>query len=488
MNPRNFKATVTKGNNKGAGFIRFPAEIRAHFSIGDQYEAKIDNATKFYAKIRYYNGNGIFVPRDTSIKNKLCGKQVVVDLEKIDGFYSLVGEEGRVYIPNSYNVKDKDIILLKIIADTIEKEKFCKIYSRERNNTTEFFFYLESNYIGKEVITKLITVFPKNKLSYSESFLTEILKEFEFAEVGEERIIIFNGRMLPILINTKISLRELAHYLGCYFSDGTKRGNNWGICASTFEQANYYLKRHSEIIYDQRIFCSVTCTTYSGDHEQLKNNLALIWREHTRQNIEPRKIRIIKTNTEYASNRNPYGSLVIKENRQLTLMYYNRLLEILFSIIKEEHNKELATEFILGTMEGDGCVNSKTHGHIIITTNDAEVKILKEICDKSYFSKSSIRQWKGKKNRADLFIGSLELIKNMPYLKDKLFQYYPKRRKKLQERLASTGCARFLLKGTKTSNTLIGKLKENGILDNNNELTKFGKEVQASLRGFMEIV
>mgnify|MGYP001564878718 CR=1 FL=1 len=134
----------------------------------------------------------------------------------------------------------------------------------------------------------------------------------------------------------------------------------------------------------------------------MKNSLALTWKEYTGQNIEPRKIRVIKTNTEFASNRNPYGSLVIKENRQLTQLYYNLLLESLFSTIKNEQNKELATEFILGAMEGDGCVNSKTHGHVIITTNDAEVKILKEICDQSYLSKSSIRQWEGKKNRADL--------------------------------------------------------------------------------------
>lgn len=174
----------------------------------------------------------------------------------------------------------------------------------------------------------------------------------------------------------------------------------------------------------------------------------------------------------------------MKENRLLTLLYYNRLLSYLFKKIVQESDKELATEFILGTMESDGCVNSKTHGHIIITTNAEEIKILKEIADESYL-KSSIRQWEGKKSRGDLFIGSLELIENMPLLKDKLFQYYPKRRKRLQERLGDTGCAKFLLYGTKIPNSLLGKLKEHGILDEKGDLTESGEKVKKSLEEFV---
>ena len=140
------------------------------------------------------------------------------------------------------------------------------------------------------------------------------------------------------------------------------------------------------------------------------------------------KVRIIQTDIKYAPNKNQYGSLVLKENRQLTQIFYNELLNFLYDEVITKNNKILATNFICGAMEGDGCVNSKTHGHIIITTNNKEIELLKDICDRSYL-KYSIRRWKGKKNRVDLVIGSLEIIKNIPILKDKLFKYYPKRRK-----------------------------------------------------------
>ncbi len=64
---------------------------------------------------------------------------------------------------------------------------------------------------------------------------------------------------------------------------------------------------------------------------------------------------------------------------------------------------------------------------------------------------------------------------------------YNKRRKILQERLGNTGCARFLLHNTKTSNMLIGKLKELGILDSNGKPTNYGKKVKKSLKEFVSV-
>jgi hypothetical protein len=46
-------------------------------------------------------------------------------------------------------------------------------------------------------------------------------------------------------VNTNLKLSDLAFYLGAYFADGTRKGNSWAICASTFEQAKYYLKMHN---------------------------------------------------------------------------------------------------------------------------------------------------------------------------------------------------------------------------------------------------
>ena len=70
-------------------------------------------------------------------------------------------------------------------------------------------------------------------------------------------------------------------------------------------------------------------------------------------------------------------------------------------------------------------------------------------------------------------------------MKDKLFKYYPKRRKILKERLAKIGCARFLLSSGDTSNWLIGQLNNYGILDGKGNLTEFGAKIQKDLKGFL---
>jgi len=486
MNTTKFKCAVTKGNSKGVGFIRLPAQIRDDFSFGEQYKIIINSNIRYYSKIRNNKGKGIFVPLSINTKYKLYKKIVNVELEKIEGFYTKVGSKGRIYIPNSYRIKKGDIISINIKIGGNELIRYPKIYLREKGNSKEFIFYLNSDFSGKEAIIKINNIFQKSKVIQSKHFFNKLLSGLDFTEIGTNKIIVYYGNRVPIIINCNIDIKNLAHYLGCYFADGTKRGNDWGICASTFDQAAYFIKKHKEIISDPNIIPSITCTTNKiRDIEKLKGELVSIWSKKLDLNIENRRARIIKTETEYAPNRGPYGSLSMKEHRQLTQIYYNRLLKYLFSCIIKELNKDLATDFICGAMEGDGCLNSKKHGHIIITTNTNEIKILKEICDKSHL-KSSIRCWKGKPNRVDLLIGSLEVIKNISILKDKLFKYYPKRRRILKERLAQTGCARFLLgKSKKTSNWLIGQLNSYGILDGRGNLTKLGKKIQKDLKEFL---
>lgn len=484
MNTIKFKSTVSKGNNRGAGFIRFPMKIRSNFFKGDQYKVRINSKIEYYSKIRNYCGNGLFIPTLINLANDLTKKEVSVELWKIDGFYTKIGPGGRVYIPNHYKLHERDIVEIIAIIEGKEIVMHPRIYFRERQHVKEFIFYLNSDFEGQTAIIEVNRIFKKNELIAN--FPSELLEDFEFAEIGNNRMIIYFGNRVPIIINLNITINKLVYYLGCYFADGTKRGNDWGICASTFEQARYFISKHKKIISDSNIIYSLTCTIY-GEHNsiELKNRLSKIWLNKTGSIIENKRIRIIKTETKYAPNRNPYGSLVMKEHRQLTQIYYKRLIHYLFKII-ENGDKDLATDFICGVMEGDGCVNSKTHGHIIITTNNEEIKILKNICDKSYL-KSSIRSWKGKKNRIDLLIGSLEIIENIPLLRDKLFKYYPKRRRILKERLGQTGCARYLLgKSKKTSNWLIGQLNKRGILDGNGNLTKKGGKIKRNLRVFLD--
>ena len=159
------------------------------------------------------------------------------------------------------------------------------------------------------------------------------------------------------------------------------------------------------------------------------------------------------------------------------------MLEFLLNKIKRENNKGLALDFILGVLEGDGSVSAKKRGHIIITSNFKELKILEEIV-KIADIKSKL--YMEGQNKGYIRIWSLEVIQNIPILKNKLFEYYPKRRRILKERLAQTGCARFLVgKSKKTSNCLIGQLNDYGILDGKGNLTELGKKIQKDLKEFL---
>ncbi|MBU3941216.1 MAG: hypothetical protein KKH88_04785 [Nanoarchaeota archaeon] len=488
MDKIKFEAIATKGNNKGAGFIRIPLQIRNKFSIKDQYKIRLNSKIIFYSKIRNYRGNGIFIPTDLNIKNKLYKQKVEVQMEKINGFFTKVGSDGRIYIPNFYNLKNKDIILINITINKNNFKKICVVNSTKRKKTKELMCMLGKGLSGKKGIFKIGKKFDRNKLTKSSKLFKKLLINFNFVEINKNNILVFYGNHNPFTLNKKINLNEFAHYLGCYFSDGTKKGNHWAMSASTFEQANYFKEKHKKIILDSNIAISLTYTNYQEkDLELLKNKLIKKWSKKTGLILKNKKIRIIKTKTKYAPNRNPYGSLRIREDRKLVQIYYNRLLNHLLNTIYKENDKVLAFNFICGVMEGDGCVNSKTHSHIIISTNSSEIEILKKVCDKNNI-KSSVRRWENDKyDRVDLVIGSLEIIKNISILKDKLFKYYPKRRKILQERLGNTGCAKFLLgKNKKTSNWLIGQLNQYKILDGKGNLTKFGKKVRKDLKEFLE--
>src|SRR3989338_10854493 len=89
-------------------------------------------------------------------------------------------------------------------------------------------------------------------------------------------------------------------------------------------------------------------------------------------------------------------------------------------------------------------------------------------------------------NHGGIRIGLLGVIRNISIIKDKIFIYYPKRRKLLKERLLNTASVRFLLgKTSKTSNWLIGQFNEMGILDGKGNLTEFGIKIQKDLKEFV---
>lgn len=482
-----FKSIVKKGNNKGIGFISIPFEKRSLFSINDQIKITVNSKIEFFSKIKFYSAIGFYVPYKNMIQNKLFDKEVNVEIEKIDGFFTSIGSDGRIYIPQNiaekFSLKNDDLVEIQSDINNEKTTKYCIINFRKRGNTTEYMCMFDFKKHKKTGIFRLVRKLCKNPESFS-NLLKNTLKELNFAEIDNQRMIIYYGNRMPIIVNSNISIDKIPHYLGCYFADGTKKGNSWGICASTFEQAVYYKEMHEKLIQDAKIVYSISYSDPENKNKEvLKNNLRNFWQKNTGITLKDVSVSIHPTLYKHAPNRNPYGTLLFKENRELTRIYYVRLLNFLFDKIKKGNNKQLALDFLLGVLEGDGSVSAKKRGHIIITSNFKELKILEGIVKVVGIN---YRLYMESKNKGYIRIWALEIIKNIPILKDKLFKYYPKRRKILKERLAQTGCARFLLgKSKKTSNWLIGQLNMYGILDGKGNLTKFGEEIKKDLNEFL---
>jgi bifunctional DNA-binding transcriptional regulator/antitoxin component of YhaV-PrlF toxin-antitoxin module len=486
MKTTKFKSTVKKGNNKGVGFISIPIEKRNLFSIDGHINIIINSKIEFFSKIKFYGTIGFYIPYKIMIENKLIGKYINVEVKKIEGFFTSIGSDGRIYIPQNiaekYSLKFKDIVEIEFNRNNEKNTRYCLMNIRQRKNTKEYMCMFDFKRSRQDGIFRLKRKLSKN-LQHS-NFPKQVLKDFNIGNIGDKRVICYFGNRMPIIINLNSDIGKMAYYLGCYFADGTKRGTHWGICASTFEQAKYYKDMHEMLIRNSKIVNNISYSDPENkDKEFLKNKLRNLW--HKRTGIILKNVSVRIHDTQYrAPNRNEYGTLVFKENRELTRIYYVRFLDFILDKINNENNQKLAIDFILGVLEGDGCSNAKSRGHVMIATNMKDSKILKNILISSNL-KFNIRG--ESENRYSVYIWSLEIIKNISILKDKLFKYYPKRRKILKERLANTGCARFLLgKNKKTSNWLIGQLKNYEILDEKNNLTNFGKSVKKDLKEFFD--
>ncbi|MEK6946396.1 MAG: hypothetical protein AABX32_02210 [Nanoarchaeota archaeon] len=482
MQIEKFEKVVQKGNNNGAGFIKIPKEIIQNYKIDYQVKIKINSNIEIYVKIRKYYGTiGFYIPAKIMAQYNLINCLVKVEVEKMGGFYTSIGEDGIIYLPNQMasklNLKNNDIIEIRAIIDGIKEIKYPMVSVKSREKTTEYYCLFNHEKCGQagsfEIVRKL------NSINYPKGFS----KSFYSGLIDDAQSILYSGNHKPIIVNNNINLKEIVHYLGCYFSDGTKKGFNWGICASTFEQANYYYKMHNQLIAKNRIAPYISFTdTENRDKDKLSENLISVWKDNVKYLPNNINVRIINSVCKPSLKTGKFGTLVMRESRQLIQQYYNQLLKLFFDEIKLKQNKELAIDFICGVLEGDGSVSPHL-GHLIIATNNRELILLSNALECACITYNVRVEGE---NKSCIHIGLLEVIRNIGILKDKIFIYYPKRRKLLKERLANTASVRFLLgKTPKTSNWLIGQFNKMGILDGKGNLTEFGAKIQKDLKGFL---
>ncbi len=485
-----FIAGIKKGNAKGTGFFYIPEERSTLLSLGVRVNVKLLNSLYFFAKvIKYGNRLGIYVPKRPMEENNLLDKNVKIQINEIDGFYSKMCSDGRIYLPQDIVKKQKiernEIILIRGIKnDKVIRKKYSKVQitNREKRHQMEYTCVFDKKFYGKNLIFKVENKTPKNwKPKFNINIIDTSLEKMHYGFIDRNLSIAFYGSKIPVIVSNKFKYSDIAFYLGAYFSDGTKIGNSWAICASTFKQAKYYWEIHNLLIKDSKPEFTISYTNiYNVGYDEIIERLTNKWADKT--GIKIQKFRIRKTTGTILTKWNKYGTLIIRESRQILLDFYNSLLKSLIREILSKRNKRLAFDFICGVMEGDGGIPSKTHGHILIHTNKEEAYILGSILR---VADIKFKLGKNGENKYFLRIGSLEVLRNFHLLKDKIFELYPRRRKDFFERFKKVGAVKFLGGNHQSTNWVKAWLRENGFADRNYKITEKGLRIHYYIQNYV---
>lgn len=305
-------------------------------------------------------------------------------------------------------------------------------------------------------------------------FMKNLIKGKNFAILSKNEILIrSHSSTLKLRILNKID-SELVYYLGCYFADGTKKGYVWGIVASTFEQARFFKKMYYKLVSNPQLksYVSITSNLQVNNEKLMK-----LW--ESKSNIKIDNVCNHLSKFEFSANRDEFGSLVIRDYRKCLLNYYNYLLHESLHQILKTRNKKDALNFILGVLEGDGSASAKSRGYISIASNKSDYKILEKILEISGLN-FKIEHYSG--NKTNIRINALGILSNLYFLPDKIFKYYPKRRKKFIQRFLGVGAVKHFFDEKRKTPAWVKKwLKNEGFVNGKYELTKKSKTFKAVL-------
>lgn len=474
---------MKKANTRGTGFFTLSQRLSSKFQEGNQVLVKIqsDVGIHYYGTIKRFNGKlVVYVPKEIMTKHELCHKTLEIRLEKVDGFHTKVGKDGRIYLPKKraeeLNLDEGQIIEVNGQIGDRTETAYGPVLMRKRGNKTTYRVNFNKNYAGKEGVFKIKNTFrPSSEKDKVSKDLNRILEGLDWIVTGET-VRVFDGNKLPVKMSRKVRLSEICYYLGAFFADGTKRGNSWGIGASTFQQGKFYKSVHDDLFKSVDLHVELNYTFHPATRLN-RDYLIEMWEDKV--GVKINSVQEYKTETKKAKNRNKFGTLYFREHKILMKEIYNRTLSNLFEKILKEKNEALAWDFILGVLEGDGYPGGKKRGHIKITTNKQETSKLRKV-----FKILNLKhEGAGNKSGHIMRIGSLEIMTSLDLIGDKLFQFYPKRRMRFIRRLLNTGTARFLL-GEKmsTSGWIKNYLLDRNVLDENYEITPKGRVIRKELK------
>jgi bifunctional DNA-binding transcriptional regulator/antitoxin component of YhaV-PrlF toxin-antitoxin module len=474
------KEKVWRGNRKGTGFVKL-TKIIQNLHLRDQIKVNIlgknSILTTFYASLASYkNYVGFYVPQRICSFYKLLGKEVEFEVEKVNGFYTKLGNDGRLYIPyeiaSELQLKLNELVLIKGQIENLTKTKVCKIKVREKSGKKEYYCIFSLEFKNKSGLFVIERKLSKHDLKEP---LKSIVKDLDYGILNNHKIVILQHKS-ELHINPQIELDDnLFYYLGCYFADGTRK-NTWAITASTFNQAKFYKEMHERLILNPEYNSSYVSISLKKDQKVNLEEIKKLWEREC--NIEVKSVRA-RTIIGNSLKTHLYGSFVIRDNRRVTLLYYQRLLDYVISYITDEKDQKAALNFICGVLEGDGSPSARKGGYIIISTNKEDVVILQKILRIADADYSIQRDG----NRAYVRLSALGLLSKLELIWDKIFTYYPERRKKFIERFSRIGAVRFITgEQNYCASWVKSWLRKNGILNENYELTSKGKRIKNLLK------
>lgn len=480
-----FLSSLFRGNSRGTGICYIPKSPPPFFKVGQRAEVVLRNKP-FFARVLNIRGKlGVYVPKKIAQHFPLH-RTIQVTMHVVNGFYSKVGSDGRIYIPSDIahkmQLNKDDIILVKGISNQGSvKERYSQIHIRKKPNKKQIeymcmFGKVASGQTPTFQITKAKRLGENIQIS---PYVSKFLKAKTSVLVGKNLAMVF-AHKLPVTISTNIFPIDFALHLGAYFSDGTRIGNNWAISASTFQQASYYLQMHQRLIKDARpeFVLSYTNVDKVGK-KKLVRVLRKKWKDES--GIEIDSFRIRKPEGLNRSRWNKYGTLTMREGRATILDFYNFFLQELIGEIQVKKDRNLALDFLCGVLEGDGGATARKRGHILISTNRRDVGVLARVLDSIPIRFKIIHEGG---NRYFIRIGALEVLRIFSELKDKLFRLYPRRRKALFERLWTVGAVKFLTGEHVPTSWVKRWLLENNLVDELYKITRQGKTLRRSLMSF----
>ncbi|OLS32984.1 MAG: hypothetical protein HeimAB125_03260 [Candidatus Heimdallarchaeota archaeon AB_125] len=464
-----WKGKIVKGNNRGAGWITLPAEIREAAEPGCFYDLSlIDSKLETHVLIKKLlvmkKSWGFYLPQNLCTEHSLIGETVTCYIYQMDHFPIWINKDKIIRLPNSivkeYQIEESNLFEVEVITDKGIFGEVILITRVDRSNRSENDEYrltlrLSDAPRSTEARIKLIKRVEKLPHSIEEEnhenfYLPKLFPDGIMGKVHENEMIIFLGNHVPLFTPIRVNLLDFIHYFGCYYADGTKKGWAWRISASTPEQAVYYIEKYNQLICGNQLVFRVSYSKKPSDKrkkEQVKEDLIKYWKEHANVIVD-KKITIRNAKHDNVRKWNKCGTLDITDNRNLVMEIHLRILSEVVEVVKHNVNDEYNWQFLFGILEGDGYVAGGKDGFGIGFSTHLSDKVIENALIRLGINyrvdRSRVKD--GTYSGITFEFGLFEVLQNLETLSENLFKYYPKRRDRFITRLINQASVEYVLK------------------------------------------